>query len=215
MSHYTQWRHPCCGLTEAWTPNAPVQWWGHRAVGDAVFRMRPLIKLAKTLFSPSPSQILWMSVLMQNGSRASPRWVLHIGGVWGEFPPHRCEALWVCRKALYYSSIHPSIFIPLSAEVAVPAGFPKLPFSRPHQLALTGGSRGVPRPVWRYSPSTWSSVYPVASSQLDVPGTPPEGCDQVASLPDARTTSTGSFLRKGAAALLRVPLGWPSFSPYP
>ena len=39
--------------------------------------------------------------------------------------------------------------------------------------ALTGGSRGVPRPVRRYSPSSWTSVYPVASSQLDVPGTPP------------------------------------------
>ena len=78
-------------------------------------------------------------------------------------------------------------------------------FSRPHQLALTGGSRGIPRPVWRYIHSTWSLVYPVASSQLDVPGTPPEGSDQVPSLPDAQTTSTGSFLRKGAAALLLSP----------
>ena len=97
---------------------------------------------------------------------------------------------------IYKISIHPSIRGQV-AEVAVPAGFPKLPFSWPHQLALTGGSRDVPRPVWRYSPSTWSLVYPVASSQLDVPGTPPGGCDQVASLLDARTTSMAPFYAKG------------------
>ena len=70
-----------------------------------------------------------------------------------------------------HASIHLSIHLHRLisgrvAEVAVPAGFPKLPFSRPHQPALTGGLQGVPRPVWRYSPSTWSSVCPVASSQL-------------------------------------------------
>ena len=121
----------------------------------------------------------------------------------------------------FHPSIHPSIHLhPLIrgrvAEVAVPAGSPEPPFSR---ATSARSDWGIPRlsqaSVEIYSPSTWSSVYPVASSQLDVPGTPPEGGEQVASLPDAQTTSTGSSLHKGAAALLRVPPGWPSFSPYP
>ncbi|CAL8253584.1 unnamed protein product [Boreogadus saida] len=73
--------------------------------------------------------------------------------------------------------------------------------------ALTGGSRGVPRPVLRYNLSTYSWVFPEVSSPLDVPETPPKGGAQWASLPDARTTSADSFLSKGAAALIRVPHG--------
>ncbi len=50
-----------------------------------------------------------------------------------------------------------------------------------------------------YNLSTWFWVGPGASSQQEVPGTPPQGGDQEASSPDAQTTSTGSFQRKGAA----------------
>ena len=71
---------------------------------------------------------------------------------------------WIINKAHYFTQLlfiylHPLIWGRV-AELAVPAGFLKLPFSQPHQLALTGGSQSVPRPVWRYSPSTCSLVYP-------------------------------------------------------
>ncbi|KAF7663107.1 hypothetical protein LDENG_00219110 [Lucifuga dentata] len=60
-----------------------------------------------------------------------------------------------------------------------------------------------------------SWVFPGASSQLDMPGRPPLGGDQGASLLGARTTSTDSFQCGGAAALLRVRPGCPCFSPCP
>ncbi|KAF7643036.1 hypothetical protein LDENG_00245990, partial [Lucifuga dentata] len=86
---------------------------------------------------------------------------------------------------------------------------------QPDPLTPSGGFRGVPRPAGRYNPSSLSWVFPGASSQLDVPGRPPEGDDQEASLLGAKTTPTDSFLCGGAAALLRVPPGCPSFSPCP
>ena len=49
---------------------------------------------------------------------------------------------------------------------------------------------------------------PDTSSQLDVPGTPPKGGAQGASLPGSQTNSTGFFRRKGSAALLRDRHRW-------
>ncbi|MEQ2285803.1 hypothetical protein AMECASPLE_035654 [Ameca splendens] len=83
----------------------------------------------------------------------------------------------------------------------------------PHPAPL-GGAQGVPRPAERHSPSGVSWAVPWASSQWDVPGTPPEEGVQEASSIDARATSTGSSQCGGAAALLRAPLGWSSSSPY-
>ncbi|KAF7644062.1 hypothetical protein LDENG_00228740 [Lucifuga dentata] len=60
-----------------------------------------------------------------------------------------------------------------------------------------------------------SWVFPGTSSQLDVPGRPLQGDNQEASLLGARITSSGSFRCGGAAALIRVPPGCPSFSPCP
>ena len=49
-----------------------------------------------------------MSVLLQNGSRASPRWVLHIGGGWGKFPPHPCKSFECLEKRYINVVIYPS-----------------------------------------------------------------------------------------------------------
>ncbi|KAF7650411.1 hypothetical protein LDENG_00126410 [Lucifuga dentata] len=76
--------------------------------------------------------------------------------------------------------------------------------ARPGPLTPSGGLRGIPRSTWRYNPSSVSWVFPGDSSQLDVPGRPPLGDDQEASLLDAQTTSTDSFLCRGAVALLRA-----------
>ena len=35
----------------------------------------------------SYSVVVWWAFWHKNGGRASPKWVLHIGGGWGEFPP--------------------------------------------------------------------------------------------------------------------------------
>lgn len=48
------------------------------------------------------------------------------------------------------------------------AGDPKPPFPDPHYPALTGGTQGVLSPVWRYSLSTKSRIYPETHYQLDV-----------------------------------------------
>ncbi|MED6262205.1 hypothetical protein ATANTOWER_016082 [Ataeniobius toweri] len=85
------------------------------------------------------------------------------------------------------------------------AEMPRRPFLQTPPPAPPGGAQGVPRPAERHSPSSVSW----ASSQWDVPGTPPEEGVQEASDIDARATSTG-----GAAALLQAPPGWPSSSPY-
>ncbi len=89
-------------------------------------------------------------------------------------------------ESLYYVNIYistqppiyPSIFCqPLIcvqvAEAAVSARGPRLPFPWPHQPALSGGPRGILRPMQRYNLSTRTWACPGASSQLDVPGTPP------------------------------------------
>ncbi len=71
-------------------------------------------------------------------------------------------------------SVYPSIHRqPLIRDGSSFSRGPRLSFPWPHQSALTGGSQGVPRPVQRYNISTWTWVCPGASSQLDVPGTPP------------------------------------------
>ncbi|KAK5617257.1 hypothetical protein CRENBAI_009384, partial [Crenichthys baileyi] len=58
--------------------------------------------------------------------------------------------------------------------------------------APPGGAQGVPRPAEKHSPSSLSWAVPGASSQWDMPGTPPEGGVQEKSPIDARATSTGS-----------------------
>uniref|UniRef100_A0A3B3ZD29 RNA helicase n=1 Tax=Periophthalmus magnuspinnatus TaxID=409849 RepID=A0A3B3ZD29_9GOBI len=64
-------------------------------------------------------------------------------------------------------SIHPSIhFLPLIR------GTPKLPSPQTHPPAPPVGSQGVPRPAERH-PSSVSWVFPGASSQWDMPRTPP------------------------------------------
>ncbi|MED6295616.1 hypothetical protein CHARACLAT_033628 [Characodon lateralis] len=76
------------------------------------------------------------------------------------------------------------------------------------------GAQGVPRPAQRHSPSSVSWAILWASSQWDVPGTPPEEGIKEASNIDARATSTGSSRCGGAAALRQAPPGWPSSSPH-
>ena len=49
-------------------------------------------------FSPLQSD---SGVLAQNGSRASPSWVLHIDEDWGEFPPFTVKHFAYQDKALY------------------------------------------------------------------------------------------------------------------
>ncbi len=50
------------------------------------------------------THMLWRWALWRNmAAVASSRWMLHIGGGWGDPPPPSllCEELWVSRKALY------------------------------------------------------------------------------------------------------------------
>ncbi|KAK3510336.1 hypothetical protein QTP70_002593 [Hemibagrus guttatus] len=73
--------------------------------------------------------------------------------------------------------------------------------------ALPDGPRGFPRPAERHSLSSMSWVFPGASSQWGMPGTPLQGDVTEASETDARATSTAPFRCGGAAALLRAPPG--------
>ncbi|KAF7654339.1 hypothetical protein LDENG_00070970 [Lucifuga dentata] len=56
------------------------------------------------------------------------------------------------------------------------------PQPQPGPLSPPGGLRGVPKSAGRCNPSSVSWVLPRASSPLDVPGRPPQGDDQGASL---------------------------------
>ncbi|CAB1424030.1 unnamed protein product [Pleuronectes platessa] len=89
----------------------------------------------------------------------------------------------------------------------------KNPLRRAKVQELIGQMSPEHEAQWKKDYQSW--VFPEVSSPLDVPETPPKEGAQWASLPDARTTSADSFLSKGAAALIRVPHGWLSFSPYP
>ncbi|MED6240724.1 hypothetical protein ATANTOWER_026728 [Ataeniobius toweri] len=79
---------------------------------------------------------------------------------------------------------------------------PRPPSPQTPPPAPPGGAQGVPRPAERHSPSSVSWAVHWASSQWDVPGTPPEGGIQEASETDARATSYYSSRCGGAAALL-------------
>ncbi|MEQ2211647.1 hypothetical protein XENOCAPTIV_010545 [Xenoophorus captivus] len=65
---------------------------------------------------------------------------------------------------------------------------PRRPYPQTPPPAPPGGVQGVPD---RHSPSSVSWAVPWASSQWDVPGTPPKEGVQEASGIDARATSTG------------------------
>ncbi|MEQ2274184.1 hypothetical protein XENORESO_015637 [Xenotaenia resolanae] len=91
------------------------------------------------------------------------------------------------------------------AGAADSAETPRRPSPQTPPPAPPGGAQGVPRPAERHSPSS----IPWASSQWDVPGTPPEEGVQEAPGIDARATSTGSSRCGGAVVLLRAPPEWP------
>ncbi|MED6270604.1 hypothetical protein CHARACLAT_012099 [Characodon lateralis] len=73
--------------------------------------------------------------------------------------------------------------------------------SRGQQIQQRPPDQGVPGPAERHRPSSVSW----ASSQWDMPGTPPEEGIRETSGIDAQATSTGSSRCGGAAALLRAP----------
>ncbi|MED6248464.1 hypothetical protein ATANTOWER_000718, partial [Ataeniobius toweri] len=60
------------------------------------------------------------------------------------------------------------------AGAADSAEMPRRPSPQTPLPAPPGGAQGVPRPAERHSPSSVSWAVPWASSQWDVPGTPPE-----------------------------------------
>ena len=65
----------------------------------------------KNVLSLSTSADVWWAFWHKMAAIASPRWVLHIGGGWGEFPHQYCKVLWVASwweyKALYKCSSFP------------------------------------------------------------------------------------------------------------
>ncbi|MEQ2281809.1 hypothetical protein AMECASPLE_034177 [Ameca splendens] len=86
------------------------------------------------------------------------------------------------------------------AGAADSAETPRRPSPQTPPPAPPGEAQGVPRPAERHS---LSSV-PWASSQWDVPGTPPEEGVQEASGIDARATSTGSSRCGGGVSFLII-----------
>lgn len=141
----------------------------------------------------------WTTVLSQSGfptvcagsyhlhqEASLPAWATETSAV-----THTSKCKWTPNCLFEKGYINFSCSSKVMSWGSSPSMRPRPSFSPTTLASSDWGIPRNPRPAQIYSLSTCSSVCPVASSKLDLPGTTLQGNVQVASLQDVQTISVG------------------------